>query len=85
MLTEQEKLVLEDLSSAWHRFVELKYHCDWDHQEFSNAIHAAQSIIATRVARRVDPDIWIQPPPPKVSLSPEETAAWIEELAKPND
>lgn len=82
MLTEQERLVLEDLSSAWHRFVELKDHCSWDHQEFSSAIHAAQSIIGTRVARRVDPDIWIQPTQPKEDPTPEETAAWLEELAE---
>jgi len=60
-LTYDEKLVLNHLKSAWNIFVGLDKHCVLDKTEFVEAIHRAQSIIALRVARRVDVDIWSQP------------------------
>ena len=83
MLTDAEKAVLNDLASAWNRFVDLGDHCSWDKQEFMHAIHAAQSIIGTRVARRCDKDIWIQPEeenPPSKERTPEESQAWLDHL-----
>jgi hypothetical protein len=60
-LTEQEKEILGHLSKAWNAFVELdKKHPD-DNDEFRRAIHDAQKMIALRVARRVDQDVWFQP------------------------
>jgi hypothetical protein len=60
-LTDGERVVLDRLAEAWNAFTVLgNYHPD-DHNEMRAAIHQAQNIIATRVARRVDPDIWTQP------------------------
>lgn len=53
-----ECAVLDALADAWNRFMELPVvHAD-DQEEFKRAIHAAQCIVAYRVARRVDPGVW---------------------------
>lgn len=60
-LTENEKRVLQSLADAWNVFVGLgKQHPD-DIDEFRRAIHAAEQLVAVRVARRIDPAIWFQP------------------------
>lgn len=60
----EEKLVLQRLAEAWNCFLALEpYHPD-ENDEFRRAIHAAQSVIAVRIASRIDKDIWSQPPPP---------------------
>lgn len=58
-LTQQESLVLTHLSDAWNCFAALSEGHPSDQEEFAKAIHAAESIIACRVAKRVDPDMWI--------------------------
>ena len=60
-LTIAEKMVLDNLVQAWNDFVSLENRSDDDNTEFRDAIHRAQQLIALRVARRVDPDIWRQP------------------------
>lgn len=60
-LTELERDVLDRLASAWNAFVELERRAESDSAEFAAAIHRAQNLIALRVARRVDPDVWRQP------------------------
>jgi len=57
-LTPEESACLGLLSQAWNVFVSLPIAHPDDHAEFRAAIHAAQNILAYRVARRVDPDQW---------------------------
>lgn len=60
-LTTEEKLCLQHLADAWQLFFNLvRKHPD-DDKEFQTAIHDAQKLIALRVARRVNLDVWIQP------------------------
>ena len=58
-LSEQELAVLNSLASAFNEFVKLDGHHPSDKEEFKRAIHVAQGIIACRVAKRVDPDVWV--------------------------
>jgi len=60
-LTWQEKDVLKYLGDAWNHFNSLQNTSTDDHNEFRDAIHRTQQIIALRVARRVDKDVWSQP------------------------
>ena len=60
-LTWQEKDVLKYLGDAWNHFNSLQNTSTDDQNEFRDAIHRAQQIIALRVARRVDKDVWKQP------------------------
>lgn len=60
-LSEEEKGVLQLLGQAWVIFYHLDKKHPSDEQEFLKAIHQAQQLIAMRVARRVDPDVWCQP------------------------
>lgn len=46
------------LVQAWNDFIELDQQNQIDLREFSFHIHALQNILASRVAVRVDPDIW---------------------------
>lgn len=61
-LTDAEKEVLHLLKEAWQKFSELGSHTSHDLTEYNYAIHLAQQKIATRVARRVNPEVWSQPP-----------------------
>lgn len=60
-LTDAEARVLDCLASAWDGWAALGDKHPDDDGEFRRAIHAAQHMIAYRVARRVDPDDWWQP------------------------
>ncbi len=53
-LTEGEKQIVETLADSWNKYLVL------EHQEFANAIHTCQYLIAKRVAARVDSDFWTQ-------------------------
>ncbi len=55
-----EHSVLESLVSAHNEYMKLDSRLDDEDQEFKLAIHAAQRIIGTRVARRANPEIWRQ-------------------------
>lgn len=57
-LSEEEKEILALSSELWHRFLDLSNNLDDEVNECKVAIHNLQRIIATRVARRVDPDVW---------------------------
>jgi len=59
-LTWQEKDVLKYLGDAWNHFSSLQNSSTDDQDEFRDAIHRAQQIIALRVARRIDKDVWSQ-------------------------
>ena len=60
-LTADEKLCLKHLADAWNLFVNMAAKHPDDDSEFHTAIHDAQKMIALRVARRVDTDVWKQP------------------------
>lgn len=60
-VTIKEIICLNHLVAAWNAFTELDARIMDDDAEFRRAIHAAQQLIAMRVARRADPHIWTQP------------------------
>ena len=60
-LTNGERSVLDATAKAWNAWCDLLGREMHDDDEFMRAIHAAQQMIALRVARRVDPDVWRQP------------------------
>jgi len=60
-LSLQEQEILAHLAKAWDGFVNLDNRSDDDNREYRDAIHAAQKMIALRVARRIDAHIWRQP------------------------
>jgi hypothetical protein len=55
-LTPREKLVLNKLAEAWNAFLLLDDRSLMD--DFLRSIHTSQPLIALRVARRVDPNVW---------------------------
>lgn len=60
-LTPEEKAVLASLTLAWNSFLNLpRSPSDTldDASDFRQAIHRAEDLIAVRVARRLEPDIW---------------------------
>lgn len=59
-LTDREKECLRHLTQAWEAFMALDEKHPQDNSEFCTAIHDAQKMIALRVARRIDKDIWSQ-------------------------
>jgi hypothetical protein len=63
-LTYEEKECLRHLADAWAIFSKLEEKHAQDNSEFVTAIHDAQKMIALRVARRVDKEIWSQPSRP---------------------
>lgn len=60
-LTDAEKEVLSHLVQAWEKFVSLPNTSEHNLKEYQTAIHACQQLIALRVARRADPDVWKLP------------------------
>lgn len=58
MLSREEKDILYRLGQAWNLFVSLDRQHPDELEEFRRAIHAAQNLIAVRLARKVQPDIF---------------------------
>lgn len=57
-LTIGERECLNSLAEAWNIFNRLGEKHHDDNAEFRHAIHALQCLIAWRVARRVNPEVW---------------------------
>lgn len=58
-LTAAEKTTLDYLVKSWNSYLLLEEtHPDYT-DEFRHAIHICQQLIAVRVARRVNPEIWV--------------------------
>ena len=57
-LTDKEKQALRHLEDFWNLYVELPGLNSDDLRAVRDSIHAIQSIMACRVAKRVDPDFW---------------------------
>ena len=59
-MTPEEKQVIDNLANAWNTFIELPDSeagpNDW--ADFRHAVDTCHYIIGTRVARRVDPELW---------------------------
>lgn len=60
-LTPQEEELLRKLGEAFNLYSNLDKRSEADNEEFTDAIHRAQQLIALRVARRVNPEVWAQP------------------------
>lgn len=57
-LTEVEKQALRHLEDFWNLYLELPGYDADDMRVIRDAVHTIQSIMAVRVAKRVDPDFW---------------------------
>lgn len=51
-MTEKEKVVYENLVNTWNSFTDLGNY-DRDGQEFAEAIHKAQGILAVKILKRM--------------------------------
>mgnify|MGYP003386792226 CR=1 len=60
-LTDAEKAVINHLAGAWNTWMLLDNNHPDDNFDFRQAIHRLQDLVASRVARRVDPDFWWKP------------------------
>jgi hypothetical protein len=60
-LTKEETEILKKLGEAWDLFYRLDKKSDCDSKEFVDGIHRLQQLIALRVARRANPEVWAQP------------------------
>lgn len=56
--TVAERAVLDSLAAAWNAFIKLEGVCPDDVNDFRKSIHDAQRIVASRIAGRVDPQVW---------------------------
>lgn len=52
-MTNQEKIVMENLVSAWNTFLDLPIEHPDDQNEFRRAIHSAQLLVLARPGRRM--------------------------------
>jgi hypothetical protein len=60
-LTPGEEELLKKLGEAFSLYTALDKRSEADNKEFTDAIHRAQQLVALRVARRVNPEVWAQP------------------------
>lgn len=60
-LTVYERWILRSLTDAWNQWCQLPDRDADDGKRMVDAIHEAQDVLALRVARRADPDVWRQP------------------------
>lgn len=57
-LRRAESEILDRLADAWNAWCGLGSRSPDDDREFQDAIHRAQTLVALRVARRADPQVW---------------------------
>ena len=57
-LTDLEKDCINHLTAAWNTFLKLPDGHPDSQDEFRHSLHECQRLIAARVAKRVDPNIW---------------------------
>lgn len=58
-LTEQEIKVMDKICEGYSEFLKLEMQHPCEMQDFVNAIHSIQSILALRVVRRSYPNYWL--------------------------
>ena len=56
-MTNQERIVIENLVSAWNAFIDLPIEHPDDQNEFRHAIHSAQLLVLARPGRRMYKEI----------------------------
>jgi hypothetical protein len=61
MIDVRERKVLALLAAAWEEWLKIGEKHPDDDEEFHRAIYTAQHVVAFRVARRADPDVWWSP------------------------
>lgn len=54
-------LQLPKLDFSYNLYCSLDKRSEADNKEFVEALHRLQQIVALRVARRVNPEVWVQP------------------------
>ena len=54
----EEQSVMDDLVSAWNKFIKLEKQHPCDINEFTDSIHKLQGILAMRPLRRQYPEYW---------------------------
>ena len=59
-LTYDERKILSHIGEAWNAFIDLPNRSADDTVQFRYAVHELQALIAVRVARRADKDVWVQ-------------------------
>jgi hypothetical protein len=57
-LTEQERKILALTAEVWNEYTKLEEVHPNEFEELSLFVHQIQYLMARRVARRVDPEIW---------------------------
>lgn len=60
-LTPEEMELLKKLGECYNMYCSLDKRSEADNNEFVDALHRLQQIIALRVARRANPEVWAQP------------------------
>lgn len=58
-LTDQELLVMDSITQGYSEWLKLEMTHPCEMQDFVNAIHTIQSILAMRVIRRSYPEYWL--------------------------
>ena len=58
-LTDQESLVMDSISQGYNEWLKLEMTHPCEMQDFVNAIHNIQSILAMRVIRKNYPEYWL--------------------------
>jgi len=53
-----ERALSHKIVQVWNQYLELDNRLETDNLEFMQGIHTMQNILATRVARRANPDLW---------------------------
>ena len=59
-MKKEEKEVLDDLVNAWNKFVKLDKEHPEEINDFADGIHKCQYVLAMRIARQVEPSIFIK-------------------------
>lgn len=57
-LPPEEQSIMDNLVSAWNKFIKLEKQHPCDINEFGDAIHRLQGLLAMRPLRRQYPDYW---------------------------
>lgn len=57
-LTHIENCIMRDLTAAWNKFILLEPTHPDDILDFKKSLHDMQRVLATRLARRVNPEIF---------------------------
>lgn len=55
---KKEKIILDYLTKAWNKFLELKQHHSGERRDFADGIHRCQYLIGMRYARKRYPKIF---------------------------